>query len=38
MVLGEMEFCKLWLKQKVNTLRARNHQEAMCLETQYSNK
>ena len=38
MVLGEEEFWKPWLEQKVNMLRARNHQGAMCLETQYSNK
>jgi hypothetical protein len=38
MVLGEAESYKLWPKQKVNTLKARNHQGGMCLEIQYSNK
>lgn len=38
MVLGEVEFGKLWLKKQGNTLRDRNHPGAMCSETQYNNK
>lgn len=38
MVLGEVEFCKLWPKQKVNTLKARNRQGVACLEIQCGNK